>query len=78
MPKVKTNKKPNQEIQKQGILFNKTFGQHILKNPLVITSMIQKVMLCCLLFGLLFNVFFFRLPCDQRMSPWKLDLVRVT
>lgn len=25
-----------------GIAFNKDFGQHILKNPLVITSMIEK------------------------------------
>ena len=25
-----------------GIVFNKDFGQHILKNPLVITSMIEK------------------------------------
>lgn len=25
-----------------GIIFNKDFGQHILKNPLVITSMLEK------------------------------------
>ena len=29
--------------QAQGIRFNKDFGQHILKNPLIITSMIDKV-----------------------------------
>ena len=29
--------------QAQGIRFNKDFGQHILKNPLIITSMIEKV-----------------------------------
>ena len=29
--------------QKQGIRFNKDFGQHILKNPLIITSMVEKV-----------------------------------
>ena len=26
-----------------GINFNKDFGQHILKNPLVVTSMVEKV-----------------------------------
>lgn len=30
-------------VQKQAITFNKDLGQHILKNPLVITSMIEKV-----------------------------------
>lgn len=29
-----------------GIVFNKNFGQHILKNPLIITSMIEKSALC--------------------------------
>ncbi|XP_063912933.1 probable dimethyladenosine transferase [Zophobas morio] len=44
MPKVKSEKKSrvHTEIAKQGITFNKNFGQHILKNPLVITSMIEK------------------------------------
>lgn len=28
---------------KQGIQFNKELGQHILKNPLVVTSMMDKV-----------------------------------
>jgi hypothetical protein len=28
---------------KQGIRFNKDFGQHILKNPMIVTSMIEKV-----------------------------------
>ncbi|XP_055382842.1 probable dimethyladenosine transferase [Condylostylus longicornis] len=44
MPKEKAVKKSriHNEIQKQGIVFNKDFGQHILKNPLVITSMIEK------------------------------------
>jgi len=31
--------------QKEGIRFNKDFGQHILKNPLIITSMIDKAAL---------------------------------
>jgi len=45
MPKVRSEKKSRQhnEIQKQGINFNKTLGQHILKNPLVITNMVDKV-----------------------------------
>ncbi len=30
-------------VQKQGMRFNKDFGQHILKNPLIITNMIEKV-----------------------------------
>ncbi|CAH1108899.1 unnamed protein product [Psylliodes chrysocephalus] len=44
MPKVKREKKPKSQngIVKQGILFNKDFGQHILKNPMVITSMLEK------------------------------------
>lgn len=44
MPKEKTAKKTriHNDIQKQGIVFNKDFGQHILKNPLVITSMLDK------------------------------------
>ncbi|XP_054257297.1 probable dimethyladenosine transferase [Macrosteles quadrilineatus] len=44
MPKVKTEKKSrtHQEVAKQGILFNKGFGQHILKNPLVIQGMVDK------------------------------------
>ncbi len=46
MPKVKGAKKfrTHNEVQKQGIQFNKDFGQHILKNPLIITSMIDKVL----------------------------------
>lgn len=44
MPKVIAEKKTriHNDIQKQGIVFNKDFGQHILKNPLVITSMLEK------------------------------------
>lgn len=44
MPKLKTEKKSRQHtaVAKQGILFNKDFGQHILKNPLVIQSMVEK------------------------------------
>ncbi|XP_054278151.1 probable dimethyladenosine transferase [Macrosteles quadrilineatus] len=44
MPKVKAEKKSrtHQEVAKQGILFNKGFGQHILKNPLVIQGMVDK------------------------------------
>ncbi|RZB39217.1 RrnaAD and/or Methyltransf 26 domain containing protein [Asbolus verrucosus] len=44
MPKVKSEKKSriHNAVAKQGIMFNKSFGQHILKNPLIITSMIEK------------------------------------
>uniref|UniRef100_K1PRP0 Putative dimethyladenosine transferase n=1 Tax=Magallana gigas TaxID=29159 RepID=K1PRP0_MAGGI len=44
MPKVRVAKKSrtHQDVQKQGINFNKEFGQHILKNPLVVNSMIEK------------------------------------
>jgi 18S rRNA (adenine1779-N6/adenine1780-N6)-dimethyltransferase len=45
MPKIKSDKKfrnHNQNTKTQGIVFNKTFGQHILKNPLIINSMIEK------------------------------------
>ncbi|XP_017784635.1 PREDICTED: probable dimethyladenosine transferase [Nicrophorus vespilloides] len=44
MPKVKVEKKSriHNEVAKQGIMFNKDFGQHILKNPMVITNMLEK------------------------------------
>ncbi|KAF2901931.1 hypothetical protein ILUMI_04255 [Ignelater luminosus] len=44
MPKVLQEKKSriHNEVARQGIMFNKDFGQHILKNPMVITSMIEK------------------------------------
>lgn len=44
MPKLKAEKKSRQHtaVAKQGILFSKDFGQHILKNPLVIQSMVEK------------------------------------
>ncbi|XP_077295708.1 putative dimethyladenosine transferase [Arctopsyche grandis] len=44
MPKIKAEKKSrvHNEVAKQGIMFNKSFGQHILKNPLIITSMLDK------------------------------------
>ncbi|XP_044758781.1 probable dimethyladenosine transferase [Coccinella septempunctata] len=44
MPKVKSEKKTRVHgtVAKQGILFNKDFGQHILKNPMVIKSMVEK------------------------------------
>ena len=31
--------------QSQGIVFNTGLGQHILKNPLVVQSMVEKVIL---------------------------------
>lgn len=53
MPKIKTDKKfrshkanAAKPMQKQGIVFNKDFGQHILKNPLIVTNMIDKVTIC--------------------------------
>ncbi|XP_034180583.1 putative dimethyladenosine transferase [Osmia lignaria lignaria] len=44
MPKVRSQKtsRVHKEVAKQGILFNKDIGQHILKNPLVIQSMVEK------------------------------------
>lgn len=47
MPKVNNNKKSriHEEIQKQGIRFNTTLGQHILKNPLIINTIIEKAAL---------------------------------
>lgn len=43
MPKVKTDKKSRVHSDvKQGIVFNKGFGQHILKNPLIVTSILEK------------------------------------
>lgn len=45
MPKLKKSSHTlrHDPIQKQSIVFNKGLGQHILKNPLVIDSMIEKV-----------------------------------
>ncbi|XP_064606970.1 probable dimethyladenosine transferase [Liolophura sinensis] len=47
MPKEKVAKKSrqHQQVQKQGINFNRDFGQHILKNPLVVNSMVEKAAL---------------------------------
>ncbi|CAN8031339.1 hypothetical protein HPB47_010547 [Ixodes persulcatus] len=43
MPKVKTQRtRPHEEVQRQNIAFRTELGQHILKNPLVINSMIEK------------------------------------
>lgn len=43
MPKVRSEKKSrvHNEVS-QHIIFNKNFGQHILTNPLVIASIIEK------------------------------------
>lgn len=47
MPKIKTEKKFRKHKDdaniKQGIKFNTTLGQHILKNPLIVTSIVDKV-----------------------------------
>ncbi|XP_048510187.1 probable dimethyladenosine transferase [Athalia rosae] len=44
MPKIRVEKKSrvHQEVAKQGLVFNKDFGQHILKNPLIIQGMLEK------------------------------------
>eukprot|EP00128_Syssomonas_multiformis_P007988 Colp12_sorted_trinity150504_noHs@35334 len=44
MGKIRVEKKsrPHQAIKQQGIVFNKEFGQHILKNPLVVQGIIDK------------------------------------
>ncbi|GAB0203614.1 probable dimethyladenosine transferase [Grus japonensis] len=49
MPKVRAGKRPRQERQEgraTGIRFNTGAGQHILKNPLVVNSIIEKVIAC--------------------------------
>lgn len=47
MPKEKSAKKSriHDKVQKQGILFNTGLGQHILKNPLIVNSMVEKAAL---------------------------------
>eukprot|EP00051_Salpingoeca_urceolata_P010051 m.122488 g.122488 ORF g.122488 m.122488 type:complete len:162 (+) comp16562_c0_seq5:161-646(+) len=44
MGKMKREKKSrvHEEVRKQGIQFNKDFGQHILKNPLVVQGIVDK------------------------------------
>ncbi|KAL6425703.1 hypothetical protein ACFW04_009656 [Cataglyphis niger] len=44
MPKVRTSS-AHKEVARQGILFHKSKGQHILKNPLVIQNMVEKAAL---------------------------------
>lgn len=47
MPKVRVEKKSrvHKQIQKQGLNFNTDLGQHILKNPMIVTNMVEKVYL---------------------------------
>ncbi|XP_033207288.1 probable dimethyladenosine transferase [Belonocnema kinseyi] len=47
MPKVRREKESriHKDVVKQGIMFNKDFGQHILKNPMIIQSMVEKAAL---------------------------------
>lgn len=47
MPKVRSEKKSRQHtaVQKQGINFKTQIGQHILKNPMIVTSMVEKAAL---------------------------------
>ncbi|XP_051164767.1 probable dimethyladenosine transferase [Leptopilina boulardi] len=44
MPKVRREKvsRVHKDVVKQGIMFNKDFGQHILKNPMIIQTMVEK------------------------------------
>ncbi|XP_033336690.1 putative dimethyladenosine transferase [Megalopta genalis] len=44
MPKVRVEKKSrvHKDVARQGIMFNTDIGQHILKNPLIIQSMVEK------------------------------------
>ncbi|KAL1449325.1 hypothetical protein WDU94_000521 [Cyamophila willieti] len=43
MPKVKEKKtRVHDKVAMQGIQFNKDFGQHILKNPLIIQAIVDK------------------------------------
>lgn len=47
MPKIRMEKKSrvHKEVQKQGIRFDTGHGQHILKNPLVVDSIISKAVI---------------------------------
>lgn len=47
MPKVKAERRSRQHaaVQKQGINFNTGIGQHILKNPLIVVTMVEKAAL---------------------------------
>ncbi|XP_040196383.1 probable dimethyladenosine transferase [Rana temporaria] len=44
MPKVRAEKKSrkHREVRSQGVMFNTGVGQHILKNPLIVNSIIDK------------------------------------
>lgn len=50
MPKVKAVKKTREhgqnKVYQQGLQFKTEQGQHILKNPLIITSLVEKVIAC--------------------------------
>ena len=45
MPKIRAEKKTRQHtaVSQQGITFNKDFGQHILKNPMIVQGIVEKV-----------------------------------
>ncbi|XP_030049030.1 dimethyladenosine transferase [Microcaecilia unicolor] len=47
MPKIKAEKKSrrHKEVRSQGLTFNTGIGQHILKNPLIVNSIIDKAAL---------------------------------
>ncbi|XP_029432263.1 probable dimethyladenosine transferase isoform X1 [Rhinatrema bivittatum] len=47
MPKIKGKKKSKQhhDVRSQGVMFNTGIGQHILKNPLIVNSIIDKAAL---------------------------------
>lgn len=40
--KASEKRKSDNEVRGHGFEFNKTYGQHILKNPLVINSIVEK------------------------------------
>jgi 18S rRNA (adenine1779-N6/adenine1780-N6)-dimethyltransferase len=48
MPKIRAEKKTRTHtaVAQQGITFNKDFGQHILKNPMIVQGIVEKVRLC--------------------------------
>ena len=60
----------------QAMQFNHSLGQHILKNPLIVQALVEKVMLLTLSLGKWFLNFS---PHCATLTPfWKLDLELVT
>ena len=77
---VKLNKKMKKSTEgggggnKQAMQFNHALGQHILKNPLIIQALVEKVIYSKLLFVIYSKLLLFSLHYVIQTQCWKLAL----